>query len=126
MKPQEEKVRQLLIAISDFIDIKAQARRSEAEAYKTLSGVIKNYLREEKNMAAKAGRPPKAPALVSVPTLENKEYLSVSDVMKRTGIGRTKLYNEMNEGRLQANKCGRQTLISQENFRKWVEGFSRY
>jgi excisionase family DNA binding protein len=123
-------MQKILEALSEIIELKSQSLRNEAESYGRLSQAIKGYLAEEVKEAnenkRRRGRPEKLPILNPLPTLEQREYMSLKDVIKMTGIGRTKLYKEMNEGRLQASKCGRQTLISQENFKKWVAGFSRY
>ncbi len=48
-----------------------------------------------------------------------KVALSINEVLEEISIGRTKLYESINNGHLKALKCGRKTLI----LRKDLEDF---
>lgn len=47
--------------------------------------------------------------------------ISISDTKKATGLGRTKLYELINEGKLQTVKVGRRTLVKTASIRALVE-----
>ena len=47
--------------------------------------------------------------------------LTVNDFCKWASIGRTKLYAEMNAGRLMAKKIGSRTLFPIAEAQKWME-----
>ena len=55
-----------------------------------------------------------------------KAYLTVSEVILSTGLGRTKLYEEINSGRLKAKKCGRRTLIPITAYNAWLINLDDY
>jgi hypothetical protein len=59
-----------------------------------------------------------APAL---PTIT----VTVTDTERLTGIGRTKLYEEINAGRIEAVKAGSRTLILVASLRDYVAGLPR-
>lgn len=44
---------------------------------------------------------------------------SVDEACERMGIGRSKLYEEINAGRLESIKEGRRTFITEESVRSW-------
>jgi len=46
--------------------------------------------------------------------------LSISEVLDMSGLGRTKIYQEISQGRLKALKCGRRTLIPSESIQAWI------
>jgi hypothetical protein len=50
----------------------------------------------------------------------NKNGYSPREFAKRNGIGVTKLYEEINSGRLIARKCGSRTIITLEEERAWL------
>jgi excisionase family DNA binding protein len=60
-----------------------------------------------------------------MPTLEN-QLLSVSEASKTLGIGRTKVYEEINAGRLKARKFGKRTLIPMQSIKAWTENLPSY
>lgn len=55
-----------------------------------------------------------------------KAYLTVNEVILSTGLGRTKLYEEINSGRLKAKKCGRRTLIALVDYTRWLDQLDDY
>lgn len=118
----------LLIALIEFTTLKAIHLREEAREFDKFASACKAYIREvdEQDHSRKQQRKLADTPVVIPKTQEQREFLSIEDISKRVGIGRTKLYNEISEGRLKANKCGRHTRISLENFKKWVNGFSEY
>lgn len=46
--------------------------------------------------------------------------LSVSDAMKATSLGRTKLYREMKLGRIAARKIGRKTVFLADEVERYL------
>lgn len=51
---------------------------------------------------------------------------TIDQVMNLTGIGRTKLYQELNAGRLKGVKVGRKTLITDGSLKEWLKSLSAY
>jgi excisionase family DNA binding protein len=49
-----------------------------------------------------------------------REGLTVSEACGMAGLGRTKIYQEISEGRLRARKCGRRTLILKDELRQFL------
>jgi len=47
---------------------------------------------------------------------------SIEDVMARTGLSKTKLYEEIEHGNLRARKCGVRTLILESDLDKFLNG----
>ena len=58
---------------------------------------------------------------VGEPFAEMGGLLTVNEFCKWASIGRTKLYAEMNAGRLMAKKFGSRTLIPRAEAQKWME-----
>ncbi len=54
------------------------------------------------------------------PSLAKRAY-SISEACQRVGIGRTRLYGEIKEGRLRVRKCGRRTIIRVEDLDAWLD-----
>lgn len=48
------------------------------------------------------------------------EWLSVSDLMILTGLGRTKCYELVTSGELEAIKAGRAVRVSRSSYEAWV------
>ena len=48
--------------------------------------------------------------------------LSINDTAKTLGLGRTSIYAMIADGRLEAFKLGRRTLIKTESIRRLVDG----
>ena len=53
--------------------------------------------------------------------VSEKRVFSISEACQRVGIGRTRLYGEIKEGRLRVRKCGRRTLIRAEELDAWLD-----
>ena len=51
---------------------------------------------------------------------DKKLLYSVEEAIKLMGIGRTHLYQQIQEGKLVAVKCGRRTLISGQAIDAWI------
>lgn len=51
---------------------------------------------------------------------------TLHEAKKLTGLGHTKIYQEINAGRLRAKKCGRKTLISADAISDWLENLADY
>ena len=51
---------------------------------------------------------------------DEKEAFSVEEFCRRYPIGKTRLYDEINRGNLQAKKLGRRTVIPAESARAWL------
>jgi hypothetical protein len=50
----------------------------------------------------------------------HRNAFSISDLTEDSGLGRTKIFQEIAEGRLIAHKCGRRTLILEEDYIRWL------
>jgi len=49
----------------------------------------------------------------------DKKLYSIDECCKLLGIGRTKLYNEIKQKKINAKKCGNRTLVSSKSLDKW-------
>jgi len=47
--------------------------------------------------------------------------MSIEEFCDRYGIGRTTAYAEIKEGRLRARKCGRRTIITDDDGDEWLQ-----
>lgn len=56
----------------------------------------------------------------SLNALSLKLTYSIQEFMTLTGLGRTKVYEEIKVGRLRPIKCGRRTLISAQEVQSWL------
>ena len=54
-----------------------------------------------------------------------QENLSIADAVHRFGIGRTKLYELISSGEVDAVKLGRRTLIRAESARAFIDSLPR-
>lgn len=52
--------------------------------------------------------------------------LSIEEVSKTTGIGRTKVYEAINRGLLPAKKYGKRTIILKKDLEAFLTGLSPY
>jgi len=55
--------------------------------------------------------------------LDKKAY-SISELSNVVSLGRTKLYEEIKEGRLKTRKVGRRTLITAQDADAWLNSLS--
>lgn len=55
-----------------------------------------------------------------------KVALTVDEAADATGIGRTRLYEEIASGRLIARKVGRRTVITVEDLKAWLNDRQRF
>lgn len=51
---------------------------------------------------------------------------SIEEALQLIHIGRTKLYEELNSGRLKAFKLGKRTLIKQASIEEWLDNLPAY
>jgi excisionase family DNA binding protein len=56
----------------------------------------------------------------AMPEEVEREWLSVKDLMTITGLGRTKCYELVASGELEAIKCGRAVRISMASYEEWT------
>ena len=61
------------------------------------------------------------PVNTANPILEPLAY-SVSEACRVSSLGRTRLYQLIAEGRLEARKIGKRTLIPAESLRRLIDG----
>jgi hypothetical protein len=54
--------------------------------------------------------------------LEQKQAFSPDEFGRRNNIGRTKVFEEIRRGRLDARKAGRRTIITLRAERAWQDG----
>ena len=57
---------------------------------------------------------------------ELKISYTIRETSKITGLGRTRLYEELNSGRLKGVKAGRRTLILHTSLMQWLEDLESY
>lgn len=55
----------------------------------------------------------------------NKMY-SIEEVIKLSGLGRTKIYQEISDGYMRAKKIGARTVIPAEAYTEWVNNLPDY
>jgi excisionase family DNA binding protein len=58
--------------------------------------------------------------------MENQLSYTLDEAVKLTGIGKTRLYEELNAGRLKAVKIGRRTLVPHKSLQEWLQGLPSY
>jgi hypothetical protein len=54
------------------------------------------------------------------------QAFSIPEFAKRNGVGQSKVYDEINAGRLRARKAGKRTLIFAEDERDWRAALPLY
>ena len=54
-----------------------------------------------------------------------KMAFSIEEAALRSGLGRDKIYEEIRDGRLEARKAGRRTLIMADSLRKYLDQLPR-
>jgi excisionase family DNA binding protein len=52
--------------------------------------------------------------------------LSIEEVVEFTGIGKTKIYEAINSGQLQAKKFGKKTIILMPDLESFLNSLSNY
>ena len=55
-----------------------------------------------------------------------KVFYTVAEIIEITGLGRTKVYEEINSNALKAKKCGTRTLIEASSFQEWIASLPSY
>ena len=56
---------------------------------------------------------------------EGKLALTINEVVEATSLSRTRIYEEIRNGRLTVTKCGRRTLIRVEAARAWLQALEK-
>lgn len=56
----------------------------------------------------------------------NKMAMNIDDVIALSSIGRTKIYQEIREGRLKAIKCGRRTIFLKKDVESWLNSLPNF
>lgn len=51
---------------------------------------------------------------------------NIDETSKITGLGKTRIYEELNSGRLRAVKVGRRTLIPHASIEEWLQQLKDY
>jgi hypothetical protein len=54
-------------------------------------------------------------------TPPSQAAFSIDDIIRTTGVKRTRLYEEIKAGRLKVRKCGSRTLVLASELQKWLE-----
>ena len=47
--------------------------------------------------------------------------MSIAEYCERYGLGRTRAYEEIKSGRLRARKCGKRTIIAEQDAEDWLQ-----
>jgi excisionase family DNA binding protein len=58
--------------------------------------------------------------------LQEKTLYSIKEVGQIIGIGRTRIYQELNAGGLKAVKVGKRTFITKESLDHWLDSLENY
>ena len=98
--------------IREFAERKAMIARQDAQAWDILA---QDILKEKHRIEAEKRNKPASPQMLppeAAPSLEDRLYVRVKEACKIMGLGRTALYNEINEGRLPIKKANSKTLIA--------------
>jgi excisionase family DNA binding protein len=67
--------------------------------------------------------PAKIPAAAPIDKHSEKLAYSIKEIRTLTGISNTKIYTEIQQGRLRTSKSGRRTLILAKDLQAWVDGW---
>ena len=51
---------------------------------------------------------------------EARRAFDITSFCHRYGLGRTRTYDEIKSGRLRVRKCGRKTLIAEDDAEQWL------
>ena len=51
--------------------------------------------------------------------------MTINELIAASGVGRTKVYEQIRGGRLVARKCGRRTVILASDARDWLRNLPR-
>lgn len=60
-------------------------------------------------------------AKTSLDGLESFRLLTINTIEEITGLGRTKIYEEIASGKLRIVKVGRRSLITPKNYMMWMD-----
>jgi predicted DNA-binding transcriptional regulator AlpA len=55
----------------------------------------------------------------------SRRAFSIPEFCSRYGVGRSTAYNEIKAGRLKIRKCGRRTIITDEDGEEWLRSLPR-
>ena len=55
--------------------------------------------------------------------MQERFAVSIEEAAEASGLGRSKLYEEIRDGRLIARKAGRRTLILMTDLKAWLTAF---
>ena len=56
------------------------------------------------------------------PPLSDRLAFSITEASEAVGLSKDKIRDEIRSGRLRARKCGRRTIITKEDFNRWLAG----
>jgi hypothetical protein len=59
-------------------------------------------------------------ALQSAQSRAQQRAFDIASFCQRYGVGRTLTYDEIKSGRLRVRKCGRRTLITEDDAENWL------
>jgi excisionase family DNA binding protein len=57
--------------------------------------------------------------------VQQRLAVSIEDAVTASGLGRSKVYEEIRDGRLVARKVGKRTLILMTDLQAWLEAFPK-
>lgn len=58
--------------------------------------------------------------------LQDRTHYSIKEVSQIIGIGRTRIYEELNAGGLKAVKVGKRTCITKASLNEWMSNLQTY
>ena len=99
--------------------------REEAQLWDILARDLTREARRLDETAEARGRPRPVPAIAPVAAPEagqRKLMVGIAEAARMMGVGRSKLYNEINSSRLRVRKAGKRTLIAVSDIEQWCSG----
>lgn len=57
---------------------------------------------------------------------KEKALYSIPEIIEMAGIGRTRLYQELNSGKLKAVKIGKRTCVTKPDLETWLSKLEEY
>jgi excisionase family DNA binding protein len=87
----------------------------DAFARLTMAGWRHSLEKDEDDQTAEA-----ATATPAVVEHDGILMCTVKEACRRTGLGRTRIYQAIGSGELRAMKCGQRTLIETDGIRRWL------
>ena len=111
----------LLHNLAELAARRARNVREEAMMWDILSRDLKREAKRREERSRNKPTQTKMPPPEESLDLENRLYVRIKEATKIMGMGRSSIYKEISEGRLQTFKKGRKTFIAMKDIHAWFE-----